>query len=111
MGKMTRLDSRTIQDLKLLKGVRGGGTHADLVGELVFNELMKSFAVVSGGEFAPVGSVVCYGDDVPLIVEAVESGKVIFSNGTQIVNGGTVSYQLEVLADSISSYEGGFHNG
>lgn len=105
---MMRADPKLLFDLKLLKEVKGGGTHLELVGALVKIELMKTHALTTNG-YVGIGSVVSCGDGVPLVIKCIVGDNVNFSDGTFVINGGHTCMGLVLVAKSTSSYEGGFH--
>lgn len=108
MSKMVRIDEKTANYLKYLKGLKGSSSLSQLVDELVVSELMKTHALISNGYFAKVGSVVSTESGNPLVIERVSGSFVEFTDGTSLVNGGTVCRNLCLVSKDISSYEGGF---
>ena len=109
-GSMMRVTANMMEDLKLLKKVKASngrlGTHSSLVHELIKDELKKTHAFTGDGHLGE-GMVVLGPAGKPVVILSVGNGKVVFTDSTYILNGGTACYDLKLLANSVEEFAGG----
>lgn len=103
MEKTTiRVTPGILENLKLLKGVVGAPSYAEVIRELVHTELCKTHAFTKDG-YAPIGSVVKDKGTV-LVVKSIQGDRVIFDDGSYTINGGGGTWHLSILAETVESF-------
>jgi hypothetical protein len=107
---MMRVSSELTEDIKLLKLIKSPsgklGTHNNIVHALVKAELRKTHAHTKDG-YISEGSVVRGPSGKPVVIRAVNKDTVTFNDSTYVINGGTVCYSMELLADNVEEFNGG----
>lgn len=104
---MMRINSGTLEKLKLLKQFKGVKcSHQELVDALLDVELRKHCALTDNG-YIQVGNVVRGPDKQVLIVSEITEDRVVFGKSGYVINGGARCKELVLLADDVSRYEGG----
>jgi len=107
---MMRVNKKLLDDLKILKEVKRGGSCLSLVDDLVKKELMKTHALTNCG-YLKAGNVVSTASGAVLVINSVYGDRVTFGDGTFVINGGIFCLNLLFVCNSIDLYEGGAVNG
>lgn len=112
-GSMMRVTSELQKDIKLLKEVKAAkgklGTHSDLIHDLVKTELRKTRAYTEDGYLAE-GAVVLGPVFKPVVIKSIGNDKVVFSDDTYVINGGTACYNLKLLSENVEEFEEGLYD-
>ncbi|AGM46847.1 hypothetical protein BZG00_15345 [Salinivibrio kushneri] len=103
---MIRASDELVEQLRVLKEAMEASSYQRVIKELADAKLKECRAVTRDG-YLPVGTVVGTKKDGPLIIADIKAGLVYFTDGSYVVNGGKVCYNLEFLANSVEEYEGG----
>ena len=104
-----QIKDETLEVLKLLKNSEDGKSYDEVVYELVTDKLKDSYGYTKDG-YLGEGTVVRDGD-VDLVIKAVKDGKIIFNDGSYVLNGSRAAWGLVKVADSVKSYDGGRVDG
>ena len=100
-----KISKGLLKDLKLLKTITNTVTYDDGLKELVHEKLCKTLAFTQEGYY-PAGTVLKDREGKVLVIEAIDSGKVKFTDSTYALNGSRAIWQLKYEADSVANYEG-----
>ena len=110
---MMRVSSELTNNIKLLKEVKSKdgktGTHNDMIMLLVNEELRKTHAETEYG-FSAVGTVVLGPAGKPIVIKSVGEDKVTFGDGSYVINGSPVCFNMQHLADSVQEFTGTLFN-
>jgi hypothetical protein len=110
---MMRVSSDLVEDIKLLKLIKSYsgklGTHNNIVHNLVKAELRKTHVHTRDG-YISEGCVVRGPSGKPVVIGKVSEAEVVFTDGTYLINGGTASYNMYLLAYSVEEFAGGLIN-
>lgn len=110
MAKMIRVSDKTSEYIGMLKDIKGVNTQAEVIDELLINEIKKTLVQISDGRFVPVGAVVSTDKGEPLVIDSIQGSFVVFTNGTSVINGGSVCRSLVKICNRVDEYDGGFIN-
>lgn len=103
MNTTIRISQSTLENLKVLKRVKGLPSYEDVIKTLAHYELCKTHVVTKGG-YVPIGAVVTDGSST-LVINDIQGVKVLFSDGTQAINGSGGTWRLELLADTVENFD------
>jgi len=102
---MVRVGKNTINKLKMIKEVEGSKeSFGSIIDRLVNKELSKNY-VVAKGDYVGSGNVVRLGNGAIAVVDRVTLDKVVFTDGGYILNSAGIDSGLELVADSVSSFD------
>ena len=112
-GSMMRVSSELLGELKVLKDYyksSGKSVSNGELAQLLVREELKNSHVKTQDGYAGEGTVVMGPDNSPLVIMAIEKGKVTFSDNSCLVNGSKTCHELRWLADSVAEFSGGFYH-
>ena len=100
-----KISKGLLKDLKLLKTITNTTTYDESLKKIVHEKLCKTLAFTKEGYY-PIGTVFKNKEGKVLVIEAIDSGKVKFTDSTYALNGSSAVWQLNYEADSVANYEG-----
>ena len=103
-NSMIRVTKELIEDLKVLKTVIPG-TNNNIIHYIIKEELKKSFMATVDG-YAAVGAVISGPSGNPVVIISITRDKVVFSDGTYVINGSAFCSSLKILSDSVEEFDG-----